>query len=72
MRPGETRIYFADEIHVCGICGTYMTPDTPTHHSHECRDCGADIDCHGREDRYSVCIVWDGGNDRCPVCHAER
>lgn len=72
LRAGETRVYLADEIHMCGICAVYMTPDTAPHHSHECRDCGADIDCHAAEDSYGRCIRWDGGNDSCPVCHAER
>lgn len=30
-------------------------------HSHECRDCGSSIECHGTDDR----TCWDGGNDRC-------
>ena len=69
LRPGETRLMWESEIHMCGICGSYSPVP---HHSHECRDCGADIDCHGVENSYSVCMRWDGGNDACPVCHGER
>lgn len=34
-----------------------------TEHSHECRDCGADIECTGDGD-----TCWDGGNAGCTEC----
>jgi hypothetical protein len=33
-------------------------------HSHECRDCGGDIECDGVEGR-NGCLTWNGSNDGC-------
>ncbi len=57
-----------DKYRYCHICFIYS--DQP-HHSHECRDCGADIECHGEDRDYYGCVRWGGGNDRCPNpdCH---
>lgn len=34
-----------------------------TEHSHECRDCGAEIPCEGNGE-----TCWDGGNSDCDDC----
>jgi hypothetical protein len=37
-------------------------------HTHECRDCGADIPCYQTEEA----CTWEGGNADCAECSTEE
>lgn len=43
--------------------GREIAPDTPSAHTHQCGDCGADIHCLGPVD-----CDWPGGNADCTEC----
>lgn len=41
---------------------------TQDDHSHECRDCGATIECHYDSDECERYGRWGGGNEGCIDC----
>lgn len=41
-------------------------------HSHECRECGYDIECQGIATSSGYSCPWNGGNDGCPNCGPDR